>query len=97
MPPDKGLILWGDKDNRRIVITDEEDNPIRIETMTGLTLDQEQDPDPVWEKFRENMQFTITVDDIDPAWYMRMAYLFGKRRQRKTALEKRKRESKLKV
>lgn len=94
MPPDKGLILWGDKDAGRIVVTDEEGNPIRIETMTGLTLDQVQGSDPVWETFRENMQFTITVDDIDPAWYMRMAYLFGKRRQRKTALEKRKRKRK---
>lgn len=72
MPTDKGLILWGDMDNRRIVVTDDEGNPIRIETMTGLTSDQVQS-DPVWEKFRENTQITITVD-LDSAWYMRMAY-----------------------
>lgn len=90
MPTDKGLILWGDRDNGRIVVTDTEGNPIRIEAMTGLTLDQVQS-DPVWEDFCENMQFTITAD-LNLAWYMRMVYLFGKRKQRKTALEKRKRK-----
>lgn len=91
MPTDKGLRIWDGTDTGPVEVTDYEGNPIRIETMTGLTLDQEQDPDPVWENFRENMQFTITAD-LNPAWYMRMVYLFGKRKQRKTALEKRKRK-----
>lgn len=66
MPTDKGLMLWGDMDNRRIVLADYEGNPIRIETMTGLTLDQVES-DPAWKNFRENMQFTITAD-LDPGW-----------------------------
>ena len=33
MPTDKGLMLWGYMDTGRIVVTDDEGNPIRIETV----------------------------------------------------------------
>ena len=62
MPTDKGLRIWDGTDTGPVEVTDYEGNPIRIETMMGLT------------------------------WYLRMVYFLRGRRQRKTALEKRKRK-----
>lgn len=69
----------------------EDGTMLTIGEIVDLTADEMED-DPVWENFKKltAWQRSITVD-ISVAGFLRFKYLFASRKQRKTALERRKR------